>query len=1028
MDQKLIKATGIVVLVLLAAMVNAAALNYDEYLYEGNIEVHGHLEPYLIYPTEDIRVAQNEYTGRILKSRTGYLNVESSNYSEIILTSSDNTTFNYKNYPTKNGNFSLLTIEGYGFTSDVGKPKLPVIREMIRIPYGVNYDLEIIDFKVEEYSLKEFNITDIIIPVQEPIEKIAGAGEDASFIFDEKTYERDTYLIDKIATVGDEGIIRGQSFILVEIFPIDYNPVSGKIKIYKEIRIRIKFDNSDPLLDKQRMERYSSIPFNVLTQKLFINPSTHGEEHSISGKSIDIGYLIITDPVFESNLLEFIQWKERKGYDVTLVTTTETGSSKEDIKNYIENAYYTWITPPTYVLLVGDTGNIPYWTGYGPGNPATDLYYATLEGSDYFPDVGIGRFSVDSTGQIENLIDKTIPDNELKYGVFMASEDNYHISEGTHNYVISNYLTPDNWNADKLYSHTYSATTEQVSEAINDGRSIAVYSGHGSDISWGDGPPFTQSDIHALVNGIYPAVFSFACYTGNFPVPESFGETWIRDDHGGSAFFGSSVTSYWDEDDILEKKIFEGCFDQNLTPISSMIDYGKIGLYGYYGDTGTVQRYFEMYNILGDPAIEFRYLTGVDDPPVAGFSATPTSGDAPLTVEFTDLSTNNPTEWSWDFGDGGTSTEQDPSHEYTAAGTYTVSLTATNAYGSDDEEKTDYITASEADDPAVVEWYKTFGGEDSDSATSVQQTLDGGYIIAGDTHYGAGGSDFWLIKTDSEGEHVWDKTFGDVNYDVAWSVQQTQDGGYIIAGETYSYGAGDDDVWLIKTDSNGVEQWDKTFGGTNWDRAHSVQQTQDGGYIITGVTESYGAGNEDAWLIKTNSMGEHEWDKTFGGEDYDWANSVQQTRDGGYIIAGYTKSYGKGDRNVWLIKTDAEGKHEWDKTFGGAGDDAAYSIQQTQNGGYILAGYTDSGPLIKGGSDDILLVKICGGQCSDFDLNGDHEVDMGDLFAITKSGYWGCYPGCEPGYEDFDLNTDGAVDMGDLFAVTKSGYWGEECS
>ncbi|MCK4732495.1 MAG: hypothetical protein KAT65_08555, partial [Methanophagales archaeon] len=198
-------------------------------------------------------------------------------------------------------------------------------------------------------------------------------------------------------------------------------------------------------------------------------------------------------------------------------------------------------------------------------------------------------------------------------------------------------------------------------------------------------------------------------------------------------------------------------------------------------------------------------------------------------------------------------------------------------------------------------WNRTFGGTNDDYAHSVQQTSDGGYIIAGSTSsYDAGYTDFWLVKTDSNGNRQWDKTFGKMGCDEAFFVQQTSDGGYIIAGSTSSYGAGSEDFWLVKTYPNGNEQWNKTFGGTDGDVAYCVQQTSDGGYIITGWTRSYGAGGSDFWLVKTDSNGNRQWDKTFGGIDYDCAHSVQQTSDGGYIIAGSTSSYDAGYTDFWL--------------------------------------------------------------------------------------------------------------------------------
>jgi hypothetical protein len=153
-------------------------------------------------------------------------------------------------------------------------------------------------------------------------------------------------------------------------------------------------------------------------------------------------------------------------------------------------------------------------------------------------------------------------------------------------------------------------------------------------------------------------------------------------------------------------------------------------------------------------------------------------------------------------------------------------------------------------------WDKTFGGTSSDDGESVRQTSDGGYVIAGFTEsYGAGGEDVWLIKTDSDGNKVWDKTFGGASDDAGWSVQQTSDSGYVIAGSTSSYGAGEWDAWLIKTDSNGNKVWDKTFGGTSDDDGISVRQTSDGGYVIAGATVSYGAGGEDVWLITLGPEG-----------------------------------------------------------------------------------------------------------------------------------------------------------------------------
>jgi len=239
-----------------------------------------------------------------------------------------------------------------------------------------------------------------------------------------------------------------------------------------------------------------------------------------------------------------------------------------------------------------------------------------------------------------------------------------------------------------------------------------------------------------------------------------------------------------------------------------------------------------------------------------------------------------------------------------------------------------------------TQWNKTYGGIGRDEAYSVQQTSEEGYIIAGSTRsFGAGLSDFWLVKTDSNGEIVWNKTYGGPYYEEAYSVQQTSDGGYIAAGSTNSLGS--EDFWLVKTGPDGGMQWNKTFGGFFDDIAFCTQQTNDGGYIVCGYAGSLITGFEDFWLLKTDSDGNEIWNKTYGGDNSDYAHFVQQTSDNGYVIAGSTYSSSTAF-DVWLIKTDSSGNMQWNKTYGGALDEEAYAVQQTSDGGYIIAGFTDS--------------------------------------------------------------------------------------
>ena len=286
-------------------------------------------------------------------------------------------------------------------------------------------------------------------------------------------------------------------------------------------------------------------------------------------------------------------------------------------------------------------------------------------------------------------------------------------------------------------------------------------------------------------------------------------------------------------------------------------------------------------------------------------------------------------DWGTNYNDVAYSVQQTSDGGYIVAGVRSHFVTAARD-----------LLLMKTDANGNVQWAKTYGGPLWDFAHSVQQTSDGGYIAAGGSHVvGVNLWDIFLVKTDANGNLQWAKTYAYYwgnHDDIAHSVQQTSDGGYIVAGVT----AGD--FFLMKTDANGNVQWAKTYGGTGWDGAYSVQQTSDGGYIVAGYTRSFGAGGADFFVVKTDANGNLEWAKTYGGIDWDYAFSVQQTSDGGYIIAGRTYSFGAGLDDIILIKTDANGNLEWAKTYGGTDFDYAYSVQQTSGGGYIVAGYTES--------------------------------------------------------------------------------------
>lgn len=320
------------------------------------------------------------------------------------------------------------------------------------------------------------------------------------------------------------------------------------------------------------------------------------------------------------------------------------------------------------------------------------------------------------------------------------------------------------------------------------------------------------------------------------------------------------------------------------------------------------------------------------------------------------LKTDSTGTEEWNSAFGGDDDDEGHSVRQTADGGYVIAgLTSSFGAGGKD------VLLVKCDSLGEEEWSVTFGGTYDDEAYSVIQTPDAGYLLAGVTSsFGSGSRDVWLIRTDSSGNEIWNRTHGGYGSDGAWSARHTSDGGFIVTGWTFSYGPGYlGNTWLLKTDSSGNEEWNAFFGGDDADRGYDVQQTADGGYVIAGYTGSIGSGLYDMLLIKTDSLGSLEWMKAFGGTGRDYGNSVVQSEDGGYTVAGYTLSYGAGSEDLWLLRTDAEGNQEWHSTYGGSSSDVAYSIQKTTDNGYIVTGHTLS---FGAGLHDVWLLRFAPDQ------------------------------------------------------------------
>ncbi|WP_456365007.1 PEGA domain-containing protein [Thermococcus sp.] len=300
-----------------------------------------------------------------------------------------------------------------------------------------------------------------------------------------------------------------------------------------------------------------------------------------------------------------------------------------------------------------------------------------------------------------------------------------------------------------------------------------------------------------------------------------------------------------------------------------------------------------------------------------------------------------------------------------------------------------------------VKWQKTYGGSDVDMAFAVAIAGNGDIIVAGVTNsFGAGNADIWVLRLDSEGNVKWQKTYGGSDIDIATAVAVAPNGDIIVAGVTNSFGAGDGDFWVLRLDENGNVKWQKTYGGGDDDIAAAVAIAGNGDIIVAGGTDSFGAGNADIWVLRLDSEGKVKWQKTYGGRGDDVANAVAIAESGDIIVAGVTNSFGAGDGDFWVLRLDSNGNVKWQKTYGGRRDNEARTVVVTPNGDIIVAGVANS---FSTGSDDAWVLRLdskgnikwqktYGGSRDD----GTNKVSIapnGDVImaGYTKSfgtGYW----------------------------------------
>jgi len=463
-----------------------------------------------------------------------------------------------------------------------GKPEVPVIRKL----FTGDTNLIKIGFSYTETTLNK-----PIYPAQKPVVK---GFPPSPFVINRNLYKADRFYPPspyKIIYLGKQS---GTPLYIFEFHPYLYNPSRNKMKIAKNYSYHLP-----------------------------VSPI-----HKQKGNNL----LIITSENFIPSLRKYIYYKEMQGYGVYVVKVESIGADTLNIRNTIQTFN------PDYLLLVGDVDIIPAFYGQGGLNTYdhyTDLYYGCLD-ADYIPDIIYGRISIRDTAQLNAVVDKiitydTLGGNWRKKAYFMASNDGtYHsIAESTHIYSISE-ARSSGVECDSLFYYYNSGTP--VDSAFNNGRSIAVYSGHGAETGW-QGPPFSNSDIDNLIpHNRLSFIMSFACFTGDYSTNECMMEKWLRVPQKGGIFaFGSSTSSLWDEDDLLQRRLFDAVFTQGYTKFGSAINRGKL-LFAqdYGGDTSDTRSYFEQYNLFGDATLPVH----ISDYPVIYTDIPPIIPDTTGTLKF----------------------------------------------------------------------------------------------------------------------------------------------------------------------------------------------------------------------------------------------------------------------------------------------------------------------------------------------------------------------------------------------------------
>ncbi|MBW6514798.1 MAG: T9SS type A sorting domain-containing protein [Candidatus Syntrophosphaera sp.] len=542
----------------------------------------------------------------------------------------------FQEVQTPEGTFVDLWIAHYASTNATGLPKLPLMRQIISVPEDAQVVPSFTTVLRKTISLREAGVYYPLIPRQESISKSTDPST-VPFVVDREFYNGGAWTRESSIRAEEIGHMRGYRLFALDFEPIRYNPASGEIEVIYSAEVEVRFIGANHAATQELRARTFSPAFEGTLRSLLLNP----EDSRVTLNRYPMSYVIITPPNFVNALQPFVDWKTREGFNVIVATTTQTGTSANQIKAYLQGLWDAATTEnpaPSYLLIVGDVAQVPANTGT-TGSHVTDLTYVRLQGTDFVPEMYFGRFSATTEAEVTNQVNKTLmhemytmpSDAYLSEVVMIAGVDGYYAqthANGQINYGTNNYFNP----AHGITSHTYlypasGSSDAQIVADVSAGVGYVNYTAHGSQTSWAD-PTFTIANINSLQNtNEYPVVVGNCCLTNAFNTGVCFGEAWLRAvDKGAVSYIGGTNSTYWDEDywwgvgwkpPVVgtgspfvpgRTGAYDAMFHDHNEPFA---DWGtNVGAATFMGNMAVVQSnssrinyYWEIYSIMGDPSL-----------------------------------------------------------------------------------------------------------------------------------------------------------------------------------------------------------------------------------------------------------------------------------------------------------------------------------------------------------------------------------------------------------------------------------------